>query len=284
MSHPRHQSTVPASVRLDPAESGMCPAQLTVVHGGLHQPLPPPVPLESDEVLIGRDVGEHGVNLDDVKVSRLHARVCWDPHSGGHRLGDAGSSNGTFVNGKRVRTVVLQPGDVARVGDSLILYELEDVMEETRRARRYAPLMGFAVLGAGYLGWRATGQSAPATASSSASAPPAEQISGSARAEPAASLAGPPAPSSSVVPATAASASPPAAGGQSPRLGAPSAHPPPTTTARTRRPRTPVNRMRADQEAATSAPSAASSRSPSALLRSRTGAPSRGADPLDRRR
>ena len=38
------------------------------------------------------------------------------------RLGDAQSRNGTFVNGKRIDSVLLAHGDVIRAGDSLLLF------------------------------------------------------------------------------------------------------------------------------------------------------------------
>jgi len=54
--------------------------------------------------------------LDSRQVSRVHARI--DVENGLFELVDAGSRNGTYVNGKRVkRTRALQIGDVIRFGD-----------------------------------------------------------------------------------------------------------------------------------------------------------------------
>lgn len=53
--------------------------------------------------------------LDSREVSRVHARIeAWE---GVYRLVDEGSSNGTYVNGRRVRRREIRPGDVIRFGD-----------------------------------------------------------------------------------------------------------------------------------------------------------------------
>lgn len=53
--------------------------------------------------------------LDSREVSRVHARIeAWD---GVFRLIDEGSSNGTYVNGRRVRRKELNVGDTIRFGD-----------------------------------------------------------------------------------------------------------------------------------------------------------------------
>jgi len=67
-------------------------------------------------LLIGRD--HHcSVRVSDPTVSRLHARIVQD--EAGLRIVDAGSSNGTFVNGRRVTEASIAPGDRIRCGASL---------------------------------------------------------------------------------------------------------------------------------------------------------------------
>jgi DNA-binding NtrC family response regulator len=56
-------------------------------------------------------------------MSRLHFRVVHDPRLLVYRVGDGGSTNGTFVNGERVTSGVLMPGAVVRAGSSLFVYE-----------------------------------------------------------------------------------------------------------------------------------------------------------------
>jgi len=63
-------------------------------------------------------IGRHPdstVFLDDVTVSRRHAEITREP-DGHYSLSDAGSLNGTYVNGDRVTTVLLREGCQIQVG------------------------------------------------------------------------------------------------------------------------------------------------------------------------
>src|SRR5262249_25591127 len=69
-------------------------------------------------VAIGRDPGDAGgLALDDDRASRLHARL--QPDGDGWVLVDAGSKNGTFVDGARVERAPLRHGSVVRIGGAL---------------------------------------------------------------------------------------------------------------------------------------------------------------------
>jgi pSer/pThr/pTyr-binding forkhead associated (FHA) protein len=62
--------------------------------------------------------------LNDPNVSRTHAEV--RPRGGSWVLVDAGSTNGSSLNGRRIEgTEVLKPGDEIEIGTSLIKFELE---------------------------------------------------------------------------------------------------------------------------------------------------------------
>ena len=75
-----------------------------------------------DEVLLGRRQDEPG-KIRDLEVSRLHARVYVDP-GGGLTIEDAGSTNGTYLNGTRLtRARRLTPGDVIRVGQTELRFD-----------------------------------------------------------------------------------------------------------------------------------------------------------------
>lgn len=69
--------------------------------------------LTTGSTTIGR--GEQAqIRLPDVGISRVHVRIDFD---GGQVLvTDLGSTNGTLVNGQRISTVVLQPGDMIQLG------------------------------------------------------------------------------------------------------------------------------------------------------------------------
>ena len=68
-------------------------------------------------------IGRHATNdlqLDDDRVSRLHARVVYR----GERwhLEDCGSLNGTYVNSQPIGQTVLEAGDLIRIGERLVLF------------------------------------------------------------------------------------------------------------------------------------------------------------------
>jgi pSer/pThr/pTyr-binding forkhead associated (FHA) protein len=63
---------------------------------------------------IGRAVGADFI-LDAALVSRVHCRVTATP-DGGLEIRDLESTNGTFVNGKRIDAARLTPGDRLQVG------------------------------------------------------------------------------------------------------------------------------------------------------------------------
>ena len=71
----------------------------------------------SDDVTIGRSP-ENALSLADLKLSRNHARIEWDEL--GFLLKDLRSSNGTWLNRRRVASDRLIQGDEIRVGSVLI--------------------------------------------------------------------------------------------------------------------------------------------------------------------
>jgi hypothetical protein len=83
------------------------------------------VPLEADVVTIGRSP-ECDIVLDFSYISRVHARV--ELRDSSYVLVDNGSTNGTFVNGKRMNARhTLSPGDHIAVADvSITFLELAD--------------------------------------------------------------------------------------------------------------------------------------------------------------
>jgi len=62
---------------------------------------------------IGRSTGAEFI-LDAPLVSRLHCQLsAWNDAI---EVKDLGSTNGTFVNGERITSTTLHPGDVLKVG------------------------------------------------------------------------------------------------------------------------------------------------------------------------
>ncbi len=79
----------------------------------------PAVPLGTAPLAVGRQVVDGGIQVRDPRASRRHA--VFHATRSGVRLEDT-SSNGTFVNGERIAApVMLEDGDVVRVGDSLLM-------------------------------------------------------------------------------------------------------------------------------------------------------------------
>jgi hypothetical protein len=78
--------------------------------------------LDSRALTIGRG-GQNDVVLDgDEFASARHARI--EPRRDGVWVHDAGSTNGTFVNGARIdRPRRLTAGDIVRVGETDLRYE-----------------------------------------------------------------------------------------------------------------------------------------------------------------
>ena len=85
------------------------------------------LPLE--EVVLGRD-DDCEVILDEGPVSRTHAKVVYQGYQ--PELHDLGSTNGTFLNGKRVRRAFLKHGDRFQVGANV--FEVRLGLETTDAA------------------------------------------------------------------------------------------------------------------------------------------------------
>jgi diguanylate cyclase (GGDEF)-like protein len=86
-----------------------------------------------------------GLVLDADSVSRRHARI--EPMGAGHRLIDLGSTNGTYVNGLRVKEHLLKDGDRVQIGKALLKYlaggNIESTYhEEVQRLMRFDALTG----------------------------------------------------------------------------------------------------------------------------------------------
>jgi pSer/pThr/pTyr-binding forkhead associated (FHA) protein len=77
--------------------------------------------LDSRSLTVGRSA-ENDIALEDDFASARHARV--EPRRDGVWVSDAGSTNGTYVNGSKLaKPHRLKPGDVIRVGGTDLRYE-----------------------------------------------------------------------------------------------------------------------------------------------------------------
>jgi pSer/pThr/pTyr-binding forkhead associated (FHA) protein len=78
-------------------------------------------PIRKDDVTVGRD-STNVVALNDPDVSRHHAQIV--ARDGAHLVVDLNSTNGTHVNGKRVKEAPLRKGDTLLIGSTVLTYEL----------------------------------------------------------------------------------------------------------------------------------------------------------------
>jgi diguanylate cyclase (GGDEF)-like protein len=96
-----------------------------------------PIPLERDEVTLGRAL-EADVRVNDARASRIHARITVEHDRAAgetrYRLQDLGSTNGTLLNGEPVRDAYLEDGDKLTVGEQLLRFALlDDIDREYQR-------------------------------------------------------------------------------------------------------------------------------------------------------
>jgi two-component system, cell cycle response regulator len=106
---------------------------LTVIEGV--QPGKPFL-LSSHAMHLGRHP-QRKIRLLGHGISRKHARIEKES-SGNLVLSDTGSSNGTFVNGVRIRRHVLRDGDTVQIGPSTLLrFSYEDRAETAIRVQQY---------------------------------------------------------------------------------------------------------------------------------------------------
>lgn len=75
--------------------------------------------LAPSKMKIGRQVDNY-IKLQDPKVSREHALLEYNSGRKSYIIKDLGSTNGTFINERRVKVRMIIPGDEIRVGDSTL--------------------------------------------------------------------------------------------------------------------------------------------------------------------
>ncbi len=76
------------------------------------------------------------LTMDHDGVSRIHCKLMM--LSGGVELSDAGSTNGTFVNGEQVEKVMLKDGDKIQIAPEVYFkFTLHDELEQTFREQMY---------------------------------------------------------------------------------------------------------------------------------------------------
>ncbi len=120
----------PLSPEEKAAQKAMIPAAVpaAIPRGALRHRLeavgsPPLILKVGVELTIGRQPGS-GFTIPSTRVSRLHAIIRWEGDQA--ILVDKGSSNGTFVGGKRCKEHTLVDGDEIEIGPYLCVYRTGD--------------------------------------------------------------------------------------------------------------------------------------------------------------
>jgi pSer/pThr/pTyr-binding forkhead associated (FHA) protein len=93
-------------------------AQLQILNGGFEGMS---YELIDEETLIGRNPTTN-ITLLDEGISREHALVLFDEDADAYSIEDLQSTNGTKVNGKRVRSSALQDGDEVQIGHTVFRF------------------------------------------------------------------------------------------------------------------------------------------------------------------
>ena len=81
--------------------------------------------LDLEETLIGRNPNTN-ITLLDEGISREHAVILKDEDSGVYTIEDLQSTNGTKVNGKRVRSATLSTGDLIELGKTRFEFLIDE--------------------------------------------------------------------------------------------------------------------------------------------------------------
>ena len=86
--------------------------------------------LSRAETLIGRNPTTD-ITLLDEGISREHAIIGFDEDTGAYTIEDLQTTNGTKVNGKRIRSAAINDGDEIQIGHTRFRFTLEQGGEET---------------------------------------------------------------------------------------------------------------------------------------------------------
>jgi transcriptional regulator with PAS, ATPase and Fis domain len=135
-----------ANLRAEPSLSAGPRSELILLFTPGQEACEARYPLPDAALPIGRDVARPGLRVEDPSISRLHARYAPDARSGDARITDENSRNGTFVNGRRVRSAMLAHGDVVRMGESLFVFAREEPMQQVRQQAALAARSDCSVL------------------------------------------------------------------------------------------------------------------------------------------
>ena len=99
-------------------ETSSATARLEILNGGFEGMT---YDLDAEEIVIGRNPTTD-ITLLDEGISREHAVIHYDADAPGYVIEDLQSTNGTRVNGKRIRSAPLAEGDEIQIGQTMFRF------------------------------------------------------------------------------------------------------------------------------------------------------------------
>jgi aspartyl protease family protein len=95
-------------------------------------------------ITIGRDT-DNDVVINDAKVSRHHLQIVSD--GGNYRIVDFNSSNGTFVNDRKISgETALFANDIVRIGNTILPWQTYFTDKKTNKSVRYMSIAALFVI------------------------------------------------------------------------------------------------------------------------------------------
>ncbi len=89
--------------------------------------------LDNETSVVGRKA-DCDIALRDKQVSKQHAKIIKDGAI--HRIEDLDSRNGTCVNGKEVKRVLLKDGDRIKLAETVLVYHLNEMQCTAKHIKR----------------------------------------------------------------------------------------------------------------------------------------------------
>jgi pSer/pThr/pTyr-binding forkhead associated (FHA) protein len=97
------------------------------------------VEVGDEEFIIGRQAEGAGSLANDIEISRTHARIRSEA-DGSFVIEDLGSTNGTYVNGRRIdKPLALEVGDRIEVGASALVVQVGAIQPTPAASETVAP-------------------------------------------------------------------------------------------------------------------------------------------------
>jgi pSer/pThr/pTyr-binding forkhead associated (FHA) protein len=97
-----------------------------------------------DELVIGRQATGVGTLANDIEISRSHARIRGEP-DGRFVIEDLGSTNGTYVNGRRIDVpTTLEVGDRIEIGATALVVQVSTMQPTPAASETIVPTPGTA--------------------------------------------------------------------------------------------------------------------------------------------